>query len=425
MSSLLNKIKAPFIDTLPYRIYKKSYARFFSFVKGNPSKNMTILGVTGTDGKSTTSAVLHYIINQNLGKCALISTVSIKFGDKEIINESKMTSLDPMHLQNVLLAAKNEGCKYVVLEVSSHALNQYRFEGVDFDLGVLTNFSEEHLDYHKTFEEYVKSKKKLFDNIISNEKEYKYAVLPGDDKIGRQRDEDFSFDRSTIFSINASAPLKAEQIHEYVYGTHFQLKYLGEIHSVKVQLLGSFNVYNILAAIGAAMLLGVSIEKSIKSASDFKPLSGRQQTIHKDGRTFVIDFAHTPKGLESVLSFLNNVKNGRIITVFGAPGNRDKFKRPLMGEVVGKKSDIAIITDDDPDTENRYSILSQIYKGIEDHKTFGEDVFVVPDREDAIKLAKDLSQEQDIVFLAGKGHETVQVTNFGKRERSDEKQVYK
>ncbi|MBS8121617.1 UDP-N-acetylmuramoyl-L-alanyl-D-glutamate--2,6-diaminopimelate ligase [Candidatus Vampirococcus lugosii] len=405
-----------------YKIYKKSLANIATIINGKPSQGMFIVGVTGTDGKSTTCNLLHKIYNDNLGKTLLVTTISIKIGDEEIDNNSKMTSLNPFKLQKILAYAKEKGCKYAVLEVSSHGLDQYRFEGVEFDMGILTNITPEHLDYHGDFETYVETKKKLFDSILLNSKNEKLAVLPKDDRTGRIWYEDIGFDKSIDFSINTNAGIKANNIELNFDKTSFEVFYLGKTYPVSVSLLGKFNVYNILASFSAGLISGIKIEDIIVSLENFLPLSGRMEYLFHNNKNWFIDFAHTPNGLESVLTFLKEISdNTKIITVFGAPGNRDKFKRPQMGEKVDNLSDVVIITDDDPDTEDKYQIIDEISKGV--NRKLGNDYYIIPNRANAIDLANEISNSGDIILLAGKGHEKIQVTNFGKVKWNDKEYV--
>ncbi|MEF2174901.1 MAG: UDP-N-acetylmuramoyl-L-alanyl-D-glutamate--2,6-diaminopimelate ligase [Candidatus Absconditabacteria bacterium] len=411
-------------NTLFYKYYKKLKASYSSAINGNPSKDMFVIGITGTDGKTTTSNLIHHIINNSLGKCALVTTLNIKYGDEDIFNKSKMTSLDPSSLQKVLSQAKAKECKYVVLEVSSHGLDQFRFHGIDFDLGILTNISSEHLDYHKTIENYAETKKKLFLNILKNPKSTKYAVLPKDSEYGRKWSEDLVFDKMMDFGLVLNAGLKAESIVERVDGTSFKVKYLGKDYPFNIRLLGKFNVYNSLAAIATGILLGIKIDKLIPLLDGFSSLSGRMERVEHNGVHYFIDFAHTPNALDSVLKYLNQVKgSGKIITLFGAPGLRDKFKRPMMGKIVDKLSDYIIVTDDDPDKEDRYEIINQILSGVT--RKEGNGLYILPEREFALKMAVSIAKPGDIVLLAGKGHEKIQITNFGKRDWNDKDQLLK
>lgn len=230
------------------------------------------------------------------------------------------------------------------------------------------------------------------------------------------------FDKKISYSLQSSSILKATQIIEHIDHTEFTFSYLGKLYRGTTKLLGSYNVSNILAAMATAIEIGIEVEKILESVARFGGVEGRLEHFDMQGKSVFVDFAHTPDGLEKTLSFLAQQKgDGRLITVFGAPGNRDKEKRPIMGEIAGKYSDILIATDDDPSSENRLQILNQLTKLLQ-HKFFteGKDLFIIPERAYAIQLALDLAQAGDIIIIAGKGHEKVQLTNFGKRPRSDQ-----
>lgn len=364
-------------------------------------------------------------MNDHVSKTVMISTANIKIGDQDLENNKKMTSLDVFDLQSILATAKDSWCKIAVLEASSHGLNQYRFEGVEFDFAVLTNITHDHLDFHGTFERYAKAKEKLFRYVLNNKKQNKYAAFPADDKIGRQRFEDMPFDKKLSYSIIASSSLKADNIKISPSGTMFSFTYLGKSYDVKTKLVGEFNVYNILAVLSVVLQIGVNVEQVIQTIAQFETVTGRMEQIEKNWTHYFVDFAHTPDALEKTLDYLNKIKwNGRLITLFWAPGNRDKTKRPIMGEIADQYSDILIATDDDPDTENRLEILEQLTMNIK-NKTQWKNLFIIPERTFAIKFACDIAREGDVVMFAGKGHETMQLTNFWKRKWSDKEEVKK
>ena len=408
-----------------YHVWKKTSGKIANAMYGSPSKDFFVIGVTGTNGKTTTVNLIHKILNENVGKTMMISTANIRIWNEDIKNTKKMTSLDIFDLQSTLAIAKRAGCKIAVLEASSQWLDQYRFEGVNFDFAVLTNITHDHLDYHNTMEEYAAAKKTLFDYVINNWKNNKYGVFPVDDAYGKRRFEELSFDKKLSYSINASSFLKADKIDESKEETHFTFNNLGKEYEVHSQLPGKFNVYNILAALWVAVEIGVDIEKAIKSVEGFTGVDGRMQKITKGNLNAYVDFAHTPDALEKTLSYLSNIKwSGKLIVTFWAPGLRDTEKRPLMGQIVAQYADIAIVTDDDPDTEDRRSIIQGITKWMSS-KTLWKDLFIVPERRLAIKLATELVNGWDTLMFAGKWHETVQYTNLRKRKRSDAVEVQK
>lgn len=412
-------------DSSVYQLRKKMAGQIANIVYGHPSKDFFVIGITGTNGKTTTANLIHKILNDHIAKTVMISTANIKIGNQDLENTKKMTSLDVFDLQSVLATAKDEWCKIAVLEASSHGLNQYRFEGVEFDFAVLTNITHDHLDFHGTFERYAKAKEKLFSYVLSNTKQNKYASFPADDKIGRQRFENMPFDNKLSYSIIGSSSLKAEDIKISPTGTTFSFNYLGKSYDIKTKLVGEFNVYNILAALSVVLQMWVNIEQVIQSVEAFATVTGRMEHIEQKGIHYFVDFAHTPDALEKTLEYLYKIKwTGRLITLFWAPGCRDTTKRPIMGAIANQFSDIVIATDDDPDTENRLTILQQLTSDIK-NKTQGKDLFIIPERTLAIKFACEIAREGDVLMFAGKGHETMQLTNFGKRKWSDKEEVLK
>ncbi|MFZ2150832.1 MAG: UDP-N-acetylmuramoyl-L-alanyl-D-glutamate--2,6-diaminopimelate ligase [Candidatus Absconditicoccaceae bacterium] len=426
MKELIKKIIAyqKIYDTIKtsfvYQARKRFIGHLANVVYGYPSKDFFIIGVTGTNGKTTTVNLIHKMLNNRVGPAVMISTAVIKIGNKEIINEKKMTSLDVFDLQSILATARSRGCKIAILEVSSHGIDQYRFEGVDFDFAMLTNITHDHLDYHGSFNNYVDAKKKLFKYVLKNKKPNKYAVFPADDVVGRKWAEDMAFDKKITFGIKNSAILRAENIIEKIDSTEFDILYLGKSYHMMTYLPGAYNVYNILSALSVAVQIGLDMEQAISSLIGFKGVSGRMERVEKDGINYFVDFAHTPDALEKTLTFLQDIKkDGKLIVVWGAPGNRDKLKRPDMGSIVYNYADVMIATDDDPDTENRMQIINQLTEKIRDQNGGEKQVLIIPERYLAIKLATQIAKPGDLVMFAGKGHETVQLTNFGKRKWND------
>lgn len=379
---------------------------------------MLVIGVTGTDGKTTTCNLIHQIIQNNLGNCVMVSTANIKFWSQTTFNDSKMTSLNVYDLNKLLSQAKAQWFNYAVIEVSSHGLSQSRFEGISFSCGVLTNITAEHLDYHKDINDYAETKKKLFLNVIKNNLINKFGVLPKDDEFGRKWMSEIIFDKQLDYGINVSSTLKAENITEYLDHTQCEVRYLGRTYPMNLKLPAKFNIYNALAATSVGILLWLSIEQIIASLEVFEPIDGRVNLLNHNNIHYIVDFAHTPAALKSILEYVNSTKEkGRVITIFGAPWLRDVYKRPEMGKIVWQLSDIVIVTEDDSQTEDVYKIIWDICQGI-DRKEW-DNFFIQPQREFALKLAIDLAQEGDIVVCAGKGHERALLTNYGKIEWND------
>ena len=295
-------------ESFLYSAWKKLNGQIATMMYGHPSRDFFVIGVTGTNGKTTTVNLIHKILNENVGKCVSVSTANILIGDQEVPNKKKMTSLDIYDLQSILAMAKDSGCKIAVLETSSHGLNQYRFEGVEFDFGILTNITHDHLDYHGTMEDYIEAKKMLFDYILASKKQNKYATFPVDDKVGRQRFDEMPFDKKVSFSITGSSSLKAENIVERIDGTDFVVSYLGKLYPIHTKLLGRFNVYNILAALSVSVQIGIDVENSIHSIEGFEGVSGRMQHVNHHGINCYVDFAHSPDALEKTLTYLSAIK---------------------------------------------------------------------------------------------------------------------
>lgn len=401
-----------------YKWIKKILGQRATFVTGNPSKWFFVIGVTWTDGKTTTCNLIHHILNTQVGKTLLISTANIKIGDQEIFNSKKMTSLDIKDLLTIMAQGKSQWCTIAIIEVSSHGLDQLRFEGIQFDMAILTNITPEHLDYHGTFEEYVEAKKTLFHYVLTNTKTNKIAILPKDDETWRQRAEQMTFDNMITFGIRSTAMMRANNVQQYRDHTSFSLEYLWNQYPVNTSLVWEFNVYNCIAAMSAATAIGLPIEKSINAIQSFTQVNGRMNMIEYEWVTYIIDYAHTPHALESVLSYTSSIKESwRLIHVFGATGNRDRYKRAEMGQISVQLSDISIITDDDPDIENRLDIISELTQSISHLE--GDTVHIIPEREFAIMFAKNIAQQGDIVVITGLWHQQIQITNYGIRTRND------
>ena len=420
-----DKIYPIFKDSSIYHLYKKSQWDIANSLYNNAWDGYFIIGVTGTNGKTTTVNLIQKIMNDNIAPTISISTADIRIWTHKKENSMKMTSLNVFDLQQLLSTAKNSWCKIAVLEASSQGLDQNRFAWIDFDVAVLTNITHDHLDYHGDMERYANAKKLLFKNVLSNKKQTKIWVFPSDDIQWRKWFEEMPLDKKINYSTSASSILKATQITEYLDHTEFTFSYLWKLYSSKTSLLWAYNVNNILAAIAVGIEIGLDIEKILKSTESFQWVNWRLQKQEIKWATYFVDFAHTPDALEKTLTFLEKQKGGnRLITVFWVPGNRDTEKRPIMWDLAWKFSDVAICTDDDPDTENRLSILNELSKPIQERFLApGKLSYIIPERHYAIKFATEIAKPWDIILLAGKGHEQVQLTNYWKRERSDYKEL--
>ncbi len=375
-----------------------------------PSEKMKLVGVTGTNGK-TTIATLLYQMFKNLGyKVGLLSTI------ENYIHEEKIgathTTPDPVQLNKLLNDMVDAGVDYCFMEVSSHAIHQDRIEGLDFAGGIFTNITHDHLDYHKTFSEYINVKKAFFDSLKSTA----FALVNADDKNGAVMVQNTN---AVIkkYSVSRMADFKAKILEPHFEGTLIQL----DGKELWIQLIGLFNVYNVLAVYGAAIMLGVSEDEALQEISKLFTVNGRFQPMRsKEGKTAIVDYAHTPDALLNVLQTIKQIKadNQKVITVVGAGGNRDKEKRPEMAKIAADYSDTVILTSDNPRNENPDDIIADMQKGVKGVNH----VLSITNRKEAIKTAVYLATDNDVVLVAGKGHETYQEIK-GERHHFDDKEV--
>ncbi len=352
-----------------------------------PSKDMTVVGVTGTDGKTTTASLIFHILREDKKKAALISTVSAIIDDQEYDTGFHVSTPDALDLQSYIKKAKDAGVTHLVIEVTSHALDQNRVYGIPFAIGLLTNISREHLDYHKTMEDYMRTKAKLLSNA-------QVAILNKDD---------YSF--SFISSLLKDHPIKT-------YGLNTDADINPRTYPLQINLLGTFNKYNTLAAAAVADCLGISKSVVQRAINNFSLPQGRCEVVYDKKFNVIIDFAHTPNGIKNILEAISQEKRkGRIIHVFGSAGERDKGKRSEMGEISSRFADIIILTAEDPRKERVEDIINDIRQGITINK---EQLYIIPNRQEAITTAISIAQKGDFVVITGKGHE--KSMNFGKGE---------
>ncbi|MEZ4907755.1 MAG: UDP-N-acetylmuramoyl-L-alanyl-D-glutamate--2,6-diaminopimelate ligase [Saprospiraceae bacterium] len=353
-----------------------------------PSSKLKLVGVTGTNGK-TTIATLLYRLATDLGfKSGLLSTVENKIGENTIA--STHTTPDVFSLNGLLKNMVDEGCEYVFMEVSSHALDQDRVKGLDFDGALFTNITHDHLDYHKTFKNYIETKKKFFDNLKIDS----FALTNIDDKNGKVMVQNTKADVKS-YSLNSISDFKGKILDISILG----LDMLVNGTEVHFKLTGKFNAYNLLAIYGAAILLGWNKEEVLRFMSDLNPAQGRFHLMRnsKSGVNVIVDYAHTPDALKNILETIRDFKKAsqNIITIFGAGGDRDKTKRPEMGAIASNYSDIVIVTSDNPRTENPETIIQEILEGIS--KSSESKILSISDRKEAIKTGLMLAQNDDIV----------------------------
>lgn len=382
---------------------------------GNPSTKFKLVGVTGTNGKTTIATTLYNMFRSMGHKAGLLSTV-VNYIDGEAI-PTEHTTPDPITLNKLLAQMADAGCEYVFMEVSSHSIVQNRIGGLTFAGGLFTNITRDHLDYHKTFENYIKAKKLFFDNLPSDA----FAITNIDDKNGMVMVQNTKATIKT-YSVQQAADFKAKIIE-----CHFEGMYL-DINGkeVGVQFIGKFNVYNLLAIYGAAIMLGKEPQECLVAMSSMKPVSGRLEAINApNGFTAIVDYAHTPDALENVLNAIHGVLEGkgRLITVCGAGGNRDKGKRPLMAQEAARQSDRVIITSDNPRFEEPQDIINDMVAGLEKEQM--QKVLTIVDRREAIKTACMMAEKGDVILIVGKGHEDYQEVKGVKHHFDDREEVRK
>jgi UDP-N-acetylmuramoyl-L-alanyl-D-glutamate--2,6-diaminopimelate ligase len=372
---------------------------------------MKVVGVTGTNGK-TTIATLLYDLVQSMGfKAGLISTVVYKVGEREIT--STHTTPDAIRLNAMMREMVDEGCEYCFMECSSHAIVQQRIHGLHFTGALFTNITHEHLDYHKTFAEYIRAKKMLFDSLPKSA----FALVNIDDRNGEVMLQNTKASRHTL-SLQKMADFRAKVIEMLTEGMEIRI----DGKDVWMQFLGRFNAYNLLTVYGAARLLGFEKDDILEFMSMLRPVNGRFDTVvANDGTMAIVDFAHTPDALENIINTIDELrmKWQRLIVVCGCGGDRDKSKRPIMGGMAAKRADIAIFTSDNPRTESPEDILREMEAGVE----AGDRYVKICDSNEAIKTAVMLAEPRDIILLAGKGHENYQIVGTEKHHFNDKEIV--
>ena len=379
---------------------------------GDPSKKLKLVGVTGTNGKTTVATLLYNMFRKMGYKCGLLSTVCNYIEDEAI--PADHTTPDPIELNELLGRMVDTGCEYAFMECSSHAIAQKRISGLKFTGGLFTNLTRDHLDYHKTFENYRNAKKAFFDELPKGA----FAITNADDKNGMIMVQNTKATVKT-YSTRSAADFKAR-----ILECHFEGMYLDiDGHEVGVQFIGKFNVSNLLAVYGAARMLGKQPEDILLVMSTLHSVSGRLEPIHSpEGYTAIVDYAHTPDALENVLKAIHEVLNGKgkLITVCGAGGNRDKGKRPLMAQEAVKQSDKVIITSDNPRFEEPQDIINDMLDGLNAQQL--KKVISIVDRKEAIRTACMMAQKGDVILVAGKGHETYQEIK-GVKHHFDDKEI--
>lgn len=397
-----------------YQYYKKLLWQVSNFLNDSPSKDLFVIWVTGTNGKTTTASLIHQIVNNTVAKAALISTPYSLIWDKIVDHKKPRREFGVMNFQNMLAMARDNSCQIVVVEISSAWLKRLNYEWIQFDGAVLTNMTQDHVDDWSDFHDYLHQKKMLFKSVLKNDKQNKFAVFPKDDKIGRKRFDELAFDKKINFSVSSSGVVKAEDIKRYINGTSFSFSYLGKKYDVKTPLVGTFNVYNILAALSLAFQIWMSPEEAIIQVQKFSWVVWRMERFMHNDVNYFIDMAHSPDALDKTLQYLSNVKAWwKLIVVFGTPGNKNKAKRAQMWKIIERYGDVLIATDNEPDKENRLQILDDLTSEIKTKKEW-ETFFVIPERKFALKFATQIAKPHDIVLIAGRPRHHKQLTNLWK-----------
>lgn len=380
---------------------------------GNPSANLKLVGITGTNGKTTIASLLYQLFKKAGYKVGLLSTVKNVVDDVEY--KSMLTTSDSITINKFLKEMNDVGVEYCFMEVSSHGIAQKRTEGLQFAGGVFTNLSHDHLDYHKTFAEYRDVKKTFFDQLPKGA----FALVNIDDKNGPVMLQNTNAKKLT-YALKSYADYRAQILENQLSGLLLKINE----QEVSVRLIGNFNAYNLLAIYGTAVELGLDTMEVLRLLSELESVSGRFQYIVSKGNiTAVVDYAHTPDALENVLKTIDDIrtKNEQLITIVGCGGDRDKTKRPIMANIASTLSDKAILTSDNPRTEDPEAIILEMEKGVEPQNY--KKTLAIVDRKQAIKTACQLAQPNDIILIAGKGHETYQEINGVRYDFDDMKIV--
>ncbi|MGA1226203.1 MAG: UDP-N-acetylmuramoyl-L-alanyl-D-glutamate--2,6-diaminopimelate ligase [Tamlana sp.] len=407
--AIKNGAKSIVCETLPDSLFdgityvevdnsNKALAVIASNYFGNPSENLRLIGVTGTNGKTTVASLLYQLFKKAGFKVGLLSTVKIMVDNTQY--KATHTTPDSLTINKYLNEMNIAGVEFCFMEVSSHGIHQYRTEGLHFEGGIFTNLSHDHLDYHKTFAEYRDVKKKFFDELSPKS----FALVNFDDKNGLVMLQNTKARKHT-YALKEYADYKSQILENQFGGLLLKIN----DSEVWTRLIGNFNAYNILAIYATAELLGLEKVEILRLISDLESVSGRfQYVVSNEKITAIVDYAHTPDALKNVLETINGIrtKNEELITVLGCGGDRDKTKRPKMGHIASALSTKVIFTSDNPRSEDPEAILSEIEKGVEPQNF--KKVLTISDRKQAIKTACQMAQPNDIVLIAGKGHETYQ-----------------
>ncbi len=421
---MLDFIRTAIPDRHPIRLlYHKAMALFAAVVFRFPASKMIVIGVTGTNGKTTTVNFIASVLENAGNKVGLASTINFQVGDDKWVNASKQSTVSPFKLQKLLRRMADEGCKYAVLEVTSHAVTQSRIFGINFDVAVLTNIMQDHIEYHGSFNAYLNAKGGLFERVSKGARKSgipKVTIVNADDKYFSYFDQ-FAADRKVSYGMN-DAVVYAANVEKRPRGSHFVLHVPNYAVEIDLKMPGEFNVYNALATAATCLALGVPVEKIKEGLEAAGNVSGRFERVQA-GQKFevIVDYAHAPDSMENLLKMYRELTLGRLFSVFGATGGgRDKLKRPAMGAVAHKYADYVIVTDDDPYVEDELEIADQVAEGVD--RKEGDNFWKILDRREAIRLALGLAKEGDSVIVSGKGCEEIMIVR-GERVSWNDKNV--
>jgi UDP-N-acetylmuramoyl-L-alanyl-D-glutamate--2,6-diaminopimelate ligase len=383
---------------------REAVSTLSSALAGHPWQDLKMAGVTGTNGKTTTAFLLHHIMKSAWHRAGLLGTILVD--DGETVETAKHTTPGSIELSGVLTRMRDNGCRGVAMEVSSHGIHQKRISAIGFDACIFTNLTQDHLDYHGSFENYFKAKADWFHDLALNPLGKKpAAVINTDDAYGRELAAALEGKMPVLkFGFNVHCDFRSNNFRQNARGMEFELTAKGKSFLVRAPLIGRFNVYNLLGAIAAASAVGIKPRDAVASLIEAPQVPGRMENVgNAGGATVFVDYAHTPDALENACRTLRELDPRRLITVFGCGGDRDKTKRPLMAAAAARHSDACVVTSDNPRSEDPLTIISEIEKGLG-----GKAARSIPDRAEAISFAIANSLSGDIILIAGKGHETTQ-----------------
>lgn len=412
-ASLIIAERVPENISSPYIIVddsRKVLSILSSEFYNNPSSEMNLIGVTGTDGKTSITFFGESAFTSCGEKTGLIGTIFYRFDNIE--KKSSLTTPSSLEIQKIFAEMRERKIEYAFMEVSSHAISQKRIEGIDFSYGIFTNIGREHLDYHKTFEEYANVKRSFFFDYLPKSPKFKGSIFNVDDKMGRKMADEFLLKKLTVSLKKENADIYPLYYNCTLDGIEAEVKLPDGVYYINTPFIGGHNLTNIMSVLGVISMEGLSIEEGIKGIKNLKKIPGRLERVKNNlGIHLFVDYCHNPNSLESVLKNISLIHKGRIITVMGCGGDRDRLKRPLMGKIGYLLSNVLIITSDNPRSEDPVQIINEIMVGVEEEvKKYNKRLVVIEkNREIAIRKAIEISEKGDLILIAGKGHENYQI----------------